>query len=70
MVLQSRLFPSGVQNVVNNSDHQAVLQLVDLVAGHYVFTLTVTDEQGLSSKDSASLLVKPGQSGDVYLSIF
>ncbi|KAK7091316.1 hypothetical protein V1264_009012 [Littorina saxatilis] len=47
-------------NVVNRSDHQAVLQLVDLVAGRYVFTLTVTDEQGLSSKDTAALLVKNG----------
>ena len=56
-----------VQNVVNNSDHQAVLQLVDLVAGHYVFTLTVTDELGLSSKDSTSLLVKHGQSGHLDL---
>ena len=56
------LLPSLVQNVVNASDHQAVLQLVDLVAGRYVFTLTVTDEQGLSSKDTASLLVKNGQS--------
>ena len=55
------------QNVVNNSDHQAVLQLVDLVAGHYVFTLTVTDELGLSSKDSTSLLVKHGQSGHLDL---
>lgn len=56
-----------VQNVVNNSDHQAVLQLVDLVAGHYVFTLTVTDELGLSSKDSTSLVVKHGQSGHLDL---
>nr|KAG5701483.1 hypothetical protein BaRGS_000879 [Batillaria attramentaria] len=46
--------------VVNSSDHRAVLQLVNLVAGRYVFTLTITDEQGLSSKDTASLLVKSG----------
>jgi hypothetical protein len=46
--------------VVNNTDHQAVLQLVNLVAGRYTFTLTVTDEQGLSSKDTTSLLVKQG----------
>lgn len=43
--------------VVNNSDHQAVLQLVNLVAGQYLFTLTVEDAEGLTSKDSASLVV-------------
>ncbi|KAK3763053.1 hypothetical protein RRG08_014841 [Elysia crispata] len=44
-------------SVVNNSDHRAVLQLVNLVAGHYLFTLTVEDAEGLTSKDSASLVV-------------
>ncbi|XP_052222214.1 dyslexia-associated protein KIAA0319-like protein isoform X2 [Dreissena polymorpha] len=45
-------------DVLNSSDHQAVLQLVNLVAGHYVFNLTVVDEGGFSSSDRASLLVK------------
>ncbi|XP_076437879.1 dyslexia-associated protein KIAA0319-like protein [Babylonia areolata] len=48
-------------DVVNHSDHQAVLQLVNMVAGRYVFTLTVTDQDGLSSQDTASLLVKNGE---------
>ncbi|GFO01867.1 dyslexia-associated protein kiaa0319-like protein, partial [Plakobranchus ocellatus] len=43
--------------VVNNSDHKAVLQLVNLVAGQYLFTLTVEDAEGLTSKDTASLVV-------------
>ena len=43
---------------MNNSDHQAVLQLVNLVAGQYIFTLTVKDSEGLSSKDTASVVVK------------
>ncbi|KAL4218544.1 hypothetical protein ACF0H5_023278 [Mactra antiquata] len=46
-------------NILNNSDHQAILQLVNLVAGKYIFTLKVTDSEGLSSTDKASILVKP-----------
>ena len=34
-----------------------MLQLVNLVAGQYLFTLTVEDAEGLTSKDSASLVV-------------
>ncbi|XP_052763495.1 dyslexia-associated protein KIAA0319-like protein [Mya arenaria] len=45
-------------DILNNSDHQAVLQLVNLVAGRYVFTLNVVDGEGLSSSDKASLVVK------------
>ncbi|XP_021367738.1 dyslexia-associated protein KIAA0319-like protein isoform X2 [Mizuhopecten yessoensis] len=45
-------------DVLNGSDHQAVLQLTNLVAGRYIFTLKVTDEEGLESSDSASLVVK------------
>jgi hypothetical protein len=49
------------QDILNKSDHQAVLQLANLVAGKYVFTLTVADAEGLSSSDKASILVKPGK---------
>lgn len=45
-------------DILNNSDHQAVLQLVNVVAGQYIFTLTVKDAEGLSSKDTASVIVK------------
>ncbi|XP_076456883.1 dyslexia-associated protein KIAA0319-like [Babylonia areolata] len=48
-------------DVVKQSDHQAVLQLVNMVAGRYLFRLTVTDQQGLTSTDTASLLVDYGQ---------
>ena len=56
------LFIINLQTVVNNSDHRAVLQLVNLVAGHYLFTLTVEDAEGLTSKDSASLVVNKSRS--------
>lgn len=45
--------------VLRNSDNSSVLVLSDLIAGHYVFKLTVMDKQGESSSDEASLTVKP-----------
>lgn len=49
-----------LQDVLNGSDHGAVLQLVNLVAGKYIFRLTVFDAEGLSSSDTANLHVKEG----------
>jgi len=37
-----------------------VLQLTGVVAGRYVFQLTVTDDVGHTSISTASVLVKPG----------
>ncbi|XP_033727341.1 dyslexia-associated protein KIAA0319-like protein isoform X2 [Pecten maximus] len=51
-------------DVLNGSDHQAVLQLTNLVAGRFIFTLKVTDEEGLESTDSASLVVKADPHAD------
>lgn len=48
------------QDVLNNSDHQAVLFLGNLVMGKYIFTLTVTDSKGQTSTDSGTVEVKPG----------
>lgn len=45
-------------NPLNGSDHKAVLQLVNMVSGRYMFTLTVLDAEGLSSSDSASVVIK------------
>lgn len=56
--------------MVNSSDHKAVLQLVNLVAGQYLFTLTVEDAEGLSSSDTATIVVnksKEGAGGDVHV---
>uniref|UniRef100_A0A674N2J1 KIAA0319 like n=1 Tax=Takifugu rubripes TaxID=31033 RepID=A0A674N2J1_TAKRU len=45
--------------VLNNSDHQAVLFLGNLVEGKYSFTLTVTDSKGQSSTSRGTVEVKP-----------
>ena len=49
-------------DVVEGSDHQAILQLTNMVAGQYLFTLTVEDEAGLSSTDTVTVLVKKSKS--------
>lgn len=49
------------QDVLNNSDHQAVLFLGNLVEGKYGFTLTVTDSKGQTSIDRGTVEVKPGK---------
>ncbi|XP_077404359.1 dyslexia-associated protein KIAA0319-like protein [Vanacampus margaritifer] len=46
-------------DVLNNSDHQAVLFLGNLVQGKYSFTLCVTDSKGQTSMDRGTLEVKP-----------
>jgi hypothetical protein len=48
-----------------NSDHTAVLQLVGLVSGRYVFKLEVADDGGLKSSDTAAVVVKPGENADI-----
>jgi len=37
-----------------------IFQLGDVVAGQYVFKLKVEDEQGVSSEDTATVIVNPG----------
>ncbi|MED6282669.1 hypothetical protein CHARACLAT_000913 [Characodon lateralis] len=46
-------------DVLNNSDHQVVLFLGNLVVGKYSFTLTVTDSKGQSSTDRGTVEVRP-----------
>ncbi|XP_066530756.1 dyslexia-associated protein KIAA0319-like protein [Hoplias malabaricus] len=45
-------------DVLNNSDHQAVLLLGNLVEGKYVFTLSVTDSKGQISTDRGTVEVR------------
>ncbi|KAM8884582.1 dyslexia-associated protein KIAA0319-like protein isoform 1-T2 [Synchiropus picturatus] len=46
-------------DVLNNSDHQAVLFLGNLVEGKYSFSLTVTDSKGQTSMARGTVEVKP-----------
>ncbi|NWU93360.1 K0319 protein, partial [Upupa epops] len=46
-------------DVIHGSDHEAVLQLTNLVEGTYVFHLKVTDAKGDSDVDSATVEVRP-----------
>ncbi|XP_071355370.1 dyslexia-associated protein KIAA0319-like protein isoform X1 [Trachinotus anak] len=46
-------------DVLNNSDHQAVLFLGNLVEGKYSFSLIVTDSKGQTSTDRGTVEVKP-----------
>ncbi|XP_062925944.1 dyslexia-associated protein KIAA0319-like isoform X2 [Mobula hypostoma] len=45
--------------VMRGSDHDAALQLVNLVEGKYIFHLKVTDAKGESDTDSAIVEVRP-----------
>ncbi|XP_073187972.1 dyslexia-associated protein KIAA0319 homolog isoform X6 [Lepidochelys kempii] len=46
-------------DVIHGSDHEAVLQLTNLVEGLYTFHLKVTDAKGDSAIDTATVEVRP-----------
>ncbi|NWI17137.1 K0319 protein, partial [Crypturellus soui] len=46
-------------DVIHGSDHEAVLQLTNLVEGIYTFHLKVTDAKGDSDVDTATVEVRP-----------
>jgi len=46
-------------DIIDNSSYSPILRLTNLIIGRYLFKLTVTDSQGSSSSDVASLIVKP-----------
>ena len=50
----------AIGTIVEGTDKSPVLMVTDIVPGRYVFKLKVTDEQGLSSEDTVSVNVKPG----------
>lgn len=49
-----------IQDVLNGSDHHAILKLGNLIKGKYIFDLTVTDNKGLTGKDTVTITVKEG----------
>uniref|UniRef100_A0A2K5WV51 KIAA0319 n=1 Tax=Macaca fascicularis TaxID=9541 RepID=A0A2K5WV51_MACFA len=58
-------------DVIDGSDHSAALQLTNLVEGMYTFHLRVTDSQGASDTDTATVEVQPDprRSGLVELTL-
>uniref|UniRef100_A0A2K5NZE6 KIAA0319 n=1 Tax=Cercocebus atys TaxID=9531 RepID=A0A2K5NZE6_CERAT len=58
-------------DVIDGSDHSAALQLMNLVEGVYTFHLRVTDSQGASDTDTATVEVQPDprRSGLVELTL-
>ncbi|XP_011500564.1 PREDICTED: dyslexia-associated protein KIAA0319 [Ceratosolen solmsi marchali] len=49
----------AIGNIIEASDKSPILMVTDVLPGRYVFRLKVTDDQGLSSEDSVSIIVKP-----------
>ncbi|XP_034230369.1 dyslexia-associated protein KIAA0319-like protein [Thrips palmi] len=48
----------AIGRVLGSTDTSSVLMLTDVVPGRYVFRLKVSDEQGSSSEDTVSVIVK------------
>ncbi|XP_008209692.1 dyslexia-associated protein KIAA0319 isoform X1 [Nasonia vitripennis] len=49
----------AIGNIVEGTDKSPILMVTDIVPGRYVFRLKVADDQGLTSEDTASVIVKP-----------
>ncbi|KAJ1521882.1 hypothetical protein ONE63_002221 [Megalurothrips usitatus] len=49
----------AIGRILGTSDTTPILLLTDVVPGRYVFRLQVMDEQGSSSEDTVSVIVKP-----------
>lgn len=56
-------------DIVGNSSFAPILRLTNVISGRYLFKLTVTDGQGLSSSDVMSLIVKPSPQLMDYIEI-
>ncbi|CAD7078937.1 unnamed protein product [Hermetia illucens] len=46
-------------NIVGTTNYEPVLILTNVVPGRFIFKLTVTDDQGLTSTDTVSIIVHP-----------
>ncbi|XP_034947675.1 dyslexia-associated protein KIAA0319 [Chelonus insularis] len=49
----------AIGKIIDGTDHSPILMVTDIIPGRYVFKLKVTDDQGLSSEDTVSVIVKP-----------
>ncbi|XP_015434553.1 PREDICTED: dyslexia-associated protein KIAA0319 isoform X2 [Dufourea novaeangliae] len=49
----------AIGTITHDTDKSPILMLTDIVPGRYVFRLKVMDDQGLSSEDTVSVIVKP-----------
>lgn len=47
----------AVGMVIGNSDREPVLQLTNIVAGQYIYKLTVSDDQGLTGSEKVTITV-------------
>lgn len=54
---------------MDQSDHQAVLTLFDLVEGIYNYTLTVTSKMGMVASDEVTITVHPNPVEDHLLEV-
>ncbi|XP_008555762.1 dyslexia-associated protein KIAA0319-like protein [Microplitis demolitor] len=48
----------AIGKLIDGTNHSPILMVTDVVPGRYVFKLKVTDDQGLSSEDTVSVIVK------------
>ncbi|XP_034182406.2 dyslexia-associated protein KIAA0319 isoform X2 [Osmia lignaria lignaria] len=48
----------AIGTIIQDTDKSSVLMVTDVVPGRYVFRLKVVDDQGLSSEDTVSVIVK------------
>ncbi|XP_015123990.1 dyslexia-associated protein KIAA0319 isoform X2 [Diachasma alloeum] len=49
----------AIGNIIEGTDDSPVLMITGILPGRYVFKLKVTDDDGLFSEDTASVIVKP-----------
>ncbi|XP_057326947.1 dyslexia-associated protein KIAA0319-like protein [Microplitis mediator] len=48
----------AIGKLIDGTNHSPILMVTDVVPGRYVFKLKVSDDQGLSSEDTVSVIVK------------
>ncbi|XP_014214907.1 dyslexia-associated protein KIAA0319-like protein [Copidosoma floridanum] len=49
----------AIGNIIERTEKSPILMVSNVIPGRYIFKLKVSDDQGLSSEDSVSIIVKP-----------